>query len=212
MRFIAVTMAIAGVLAGLASFLSWGWVAATAITFGTLGVTVAYVLKTKDSLLKRLLIFGLSAGFAELPIDYFHVSLSDTLTYPPGGFFVWDSPLYMPFAWGLAIFQLSYLFHQIGQSLVRVILVGAIVGGSIFAVYEFISVAGNAWYYHNSQTILGNAVPAYVVLSEVLLCASLPIFSRSVAKHSSNAAAALLGLSCAVWISVATLAGYAWLE
>src|SRR5262249_11861251 len=105
LRFILGTLVLAVGLDILAACLHLGWVAAAGITYGLNAILLAFIIARKDRLLGQLFVFGLAAGFTELPSDHYSVVTIQALVYTPEGPFIWTSPLYMPFSYVVVLVQ-----------------------------------------------------------------------------------------------------------
>lgn len=158
--------------------------AARTITYGLLAAILMYVVYWKDRLIGQLFVFGLIAGFAELPSDWWSVDRIDALVYVPAGWFIWKSPLYMPFAYVVVITQLGYLAYWLTSRLgmLKATLLMGVIGGINVPVYEFLAKYAGYWYYRNVNMVF-DAVPLYIIGGEVIFAAALPFlvsrFERS---------------------------------
>ncbi|MCA9714283.1 MAG: hypothetical protein KC468_06310, partial [Myxococcales bacterium] len=115
MRFIVTTMIVALALNIVAAVLSLGPPAAFVLTIGLALVYLGYVVRTRDPLIARLMLFGIVVGFGELPADYFGVVTTATLVYPPGEPLICVSPAYMPLSWMLLMVQLGFVGVWLGR-------------------------------------------------------------------------------------------------
>lgn len=71
---------------------------------------LGFVLRHRDIILGRLLLFGLTVGFSELAADAWLVDYTGTLDYSIGGGpKLWRSPIWMPFAWEIVVVQFGYV-------------------------------------------------------------------------------------------------------
>lgn len=181
-----------------------GWQGATVATLIPCLVTLGYVIVTRDKLIGSLMIFGLVAGFAELPTDAYDVLGSKTLVYPAGEPLLWTSPAYMPFAWMMSLTELGFLAwwltHRIGLGWAMVVL--TVVGGTYIPGFELMAKYGNFWAYRDCP-MLFDAAPYYVILAEALIGASLPLVVRAVDRSRWPCWIAL-GIAEAAWIFAAT--------
>jgi hypothetical protein len=199
-RVVLATMALATVSNAVAGWTAAGWPAATASSLVILAVLVAAAWREQDPLLARLLVFGLAAGLAELPADHFGVVTTQTLVYAPGGGRVWDSPLYMPLGWMIALTQLGWLAWWLSErfGLLRATLAIMVLGSLTIPSYELQAKAAGYWFYRNCP-MLFDAVPHYVILAEILLSMALPLMVVTAGRRPWPVSA-LLGLGLGAWI------------
>ncbi len=186
-----------------------GWWAAALMTVILLTVYGLYVLVTRDAVIARLLLFGLVVGFGELPADAFGVTTTNTLVYWPGGPFIWDSPLYMPFSWITVVAQIGFIgaFFLPRWGTRRTMIAMAIFGGINIPIYEFLAKFAHFWYYQNTPLLLG-VTPYYVILAEALLAMTLPLLAyRAMSARAGQVV--VLGLLQALWIYIAGRIAYA---
>lgn len=180
-----------------------GWSAAALLAGVLLVIYGLYVLVTRDPVIARLMLFGLVVGFGELPADAFGVTTTQTLVYWPGGPFIWDTPLYMPFSWLTVLAQLgfiaAFLMPRLGAR--RSMIAMAIFGGINIPIYEFLAKFAHFWYYHNTPLLFG-VTPYYVILAEALLAMSLPLLAYA-AITARPGKIVVLGLLQSLWIYVA---------
>jgi hypothetical protein len=201
-RVVLATVALATATNAVAGWTGAGWPAATASSLVILAVLVAAAWREQDPLLARLLVFGLAAGLAELPADHFGVVTTQTLVYAPGGGRVWDSPLYMPLGWMIALTQLGWLAWWLTErfGLLRSTVGIMVLGSLLIPTYELQAKAANYWFYRNCPMMF-EAVPYYVILAEILLSMALPLMVVTAARRPWPISA-LLGLGLGAWILV----------
>jgi hypothetical protein len=205
--FVGLTLALAVAWAVASSFARAGWLTATGLVTLVLALDLVFVAWRRDGLLGRLLVLCLVAGFVELAADHWLIRSSGTLDYTPGGPFVASSPLYMPFGWAGALFQLSYLGVRLAERRpvwLACVIVG-LVGAVNIPIYEHCARAAGWWAYKNTP-MLGNA-PHYIILGELLAVLLLPLFARAAVRRPLGWSVAL-GLGYGVWLC-ATLIGAA---
>ncbi|MDB6121004.1 MAG: hypothetical protein JWO08_4785, partial [Verrucomicrobiaceae bacterium] len=71
---------------------------------------IAFIVRYKDALLARLIVFGLAVGITELAADAWLVDHTHTLDYTIGGGpKLWNSPMWMPLAWQMVSVQFGYV-------------------------------------------------------------------------------------------------------
>lgn len=159
------------------------WGAAT-IAFLTTFLILGYIFLTRDKFFAQLFLFGLVAGFAELPSDYYSVSVIKALTYPPDLPFIWTSPFYMPFGYVIILFQFGYLGYLVFKlkGLTAAIVATGLVSGLNVPLYEFLAKGSGFWEYHDCSLLFGT-VPYYIIVGEIVLGLALPAiviqFNRS---------------------------------
>jgi hypothetical protein len=207
-RVVMTTMGLAVVVNALAGVLGGGWPVATASTSVLLGMLVVAAIRSRDPLLARLLVFGLAAGLAELPADYFGVVTTQSLVYAPGGGRLLASPIYMPFGWVIALTQLGWLAWWLSErwGLLRSTAALMVIGALTIPLYELQAKSAGYWFYRNC-TLLFDAVPVYVVLAELLLSMALPALVVTAARRPWPIAA-LLGVVLGGWILL--VGAFAW--
>jgi hypothetical protein len=173
-RFVVLTLIFVLVWNFTSSLVGWGWPTATVISFAMPSIYLWYVWRRKKFLLGRILLFGLATGWTELLADRWLVETTGTLLYLPGGPFVGNSPLYMPFAWMIVVTQLGYFGWWMAKrwGVVAASLLIALFGAINIPLYE--QWAKNAgWWYYRATPMLGNT-PWYIIGGEFLIALSLP--------------------------------------
>lgn len=177
-KFVLFTIVLAVAADTVMKSLGLGWAGAAIITFAIDAAILAFVIVRRDRLMGQLFVFGLVAGFAELPSDHFSTSIIRTLVYAKGGVFIWTSPLYMPFAYIVVIVQLGYLAYWMTRrwGLVTATIVSAVIGGINVPTYEYLAKGAHEWYYQNCNMLFGT-VPYYIILGEALFVGALPLMT-----------------------------------
>lgn len=186
------------------SLVGWGWPTTTIISFGMPLVYTWYVWRCHESLLGRILLFGLATGWTELLADRWLVDTSATLFYLSGGPFVLRSPLYMPFAWMIVTTQLGYFGWWMGKrwGILAASLLIALFGAVNIPLYEQWAKNAGWWYYHNTP-MLGNT-PWYIIGGEFLIALSLPAaISLLEKRHWSVSICAGICQGVWIWVSYA---------
>jgi hypothetical protein len=162
-------------LAGYAALFHLGWRYAAVSTYLEVALVCAFMLWTRDALLRCLLVFALVVGYGELAADAFSVVVKQTLVYPPGEPMIWASPLYMPFSWIAVMAQMGFiawwLAHRMRMGSAMAIM--ALIGASYVPLFEYLAHSADFWYYRNCPMLAG-ITPYYVVLAEAIICAALP--------------------------------------
>jgi len=189
---------------GIAALFSLGWTAAAAYTAGLLMIIAVYLIRTRDPIIGRLLLFGLLVGFGELPADHFGVVTTGTLVYPPGPPLIWNSPFYMPFAWSIIFVQLGFVAWWLDRrwGLRTTCIALAIFGGINIPLYEFLAKFADFWFYHDTP-MLFSVTPYYVILAEVLISAALPLLVLKISRRTPVSTLIWLAAAQALWIYVA---------
>ena len=207
-RFVLFTM-LFSVVSVLNAIFHGGWLPATVTSFIVFGLYLLYIGYYRDSLLGRLLLFGIAAGSVELLADCWSTRLG-WLVYFPGGPFVMCSPVYMPVGWAILMVQLGYLGWLFDQSwgLSKAMLLTALIGAVNIPVYEYLAKSSRLWYYQNVP-MLFQTVPYAVIFAEGLICLVLPPVIRLVTKHRWGWSI-LLGLAEGCWMWGVGVIGY-WL-
>jgi hypothetical protein len=182
--------------------------ASTAFTFV---VMLAWTAWRRDPVLARWLLLGFVAGWLEISTDAWLVRntatlvypreepMVSTLVYPREEPMVWDSPLYMPFAWTLVLTQLGviggWLARRMSQLLATLIV--AALGGSMIPVYEDLARSAGYWWYVDTPMLMN--APLYIIVSEFLL--SLPlVWMYRVGITRPWPFSALLGALAGLWM------------
>lgn len=158
---------------GVCSLFGPGWIAACIIVGIDWLIFIVYVLSCRDYLVGRLMLFAVVAGWVELLADRWLIVVTETLVYQPGGPFVVNSPLYMPFAWGVVLVQTAYVGWRILKSLglVPAILLTSLLGTATIPVYEWWAKGAVWWYYRYAR--MWGVVPFYIILGEFLITGGL---------------------------------------
>ncbi len=200
-KFVLGTLALALIWNSTSSLLGWGWITATVISFLIPLLMLGYAYFKGDSLLPKLLLFGIVGGLVELLADRYLVLTTKTLVYVPGGPFWLSSPLYMPFAWCVVLTQLAYIGWRFRQrfGLVWAMLLSALLGAVNIPLYEQWALGAQWWYYRNTPML--GATPWYIIAGEFLIVGALPWLLGKVQKSSFGWAAAL-GVVEGFWIWV----------
>ncbi len=176
MRFVIGMIVFSGLADSIACHFALGWRVAAWLTVVLVLSIVTFTAYYRDKLFAQLFLFGLVAGFAELPADHSAVAVYKILVYPLHGPFVWSSPLYMPFSYIIVMVQLGYLSLWMTKrwGLLRATLAIAIFGGINVPSYEYLAKGAEFWYYQNCNMIFG-AVPYVTIFSETLFSLVLPV-------------------------------------
>lgn len=206
LRFVLFTLVLLLTLNVLSAIFTLGWKSVAFNTALILALDVAFIVRYRDRTLLAWLVFGLVAGFAELPADAWLVAGTDSLVYPPDEPMLWDSPAYMPFSWAMVLIQLGVIADALRKkfSLLTASVLIAVIGGINIPIYEHLAHEGNWWSYRDTPMLF--AAPYYVILAEAILAAPLAWFGRLMDRPRPLLPAAVLGLAegavmfVAVWI------------
>lgn len=173
MTFVLITLVMVIGFNMLGALTGAGWRLAAGSTALTVAVMLMWQLRFRDPIFGRWLIIGFVAGWLEIATDAWLVAFTGTLVYPPGEPKVWDSPLYMPFAWMIVLTQMGVVASWLAEriSLVRATLVTGLMGGMSIPLYEMMAHYAGYWSYVKTPMLLH--APLYIVVSEFLL--SLPL-------------------------------------
>jgi len=208
--FVLITMGLSNVDDLLAYWLHTdeGWIIASALTLLLLTAIVGFIVHYRDELFARLALFGLFAGFAELPADHYAVAVVKILVYPLQGPFIWSSPLYMPFSYIIVMVQLGYLGYWLTQrwGLLWATVAIAVLGGVNVPLYEYLANRAEFWSYHNCHMLFGT-VPYITVFAETFFSLVLP-FLVSLLPRVSWPVVALLGVLEGAWMFVLFYFGF----
>ncbi len=133
-----------------------------------------FCLRHPEPLFPRLFLFGMVVGWTELLNDTWLVR-QGILVYDPGGPFVIDTPLYMPFCWALIFVTTGTIGYALQQKLgpLKAPLAMAVISGLYIPGFEAIAAKADWWFYQHVPMLLGLA-PWFVVLGEALLALPLP--------------------------------------
>lgn len=199
LRFVLATIALVAGSNVVGAWTQAGPRFALASTAFTTAVMVGWTAWRRDPVLARWLVIGLVAGWLEIATDAWLVASTGTLHYPPDEPMVWDSPLYMPFAWTLVLAQLGIVGGWLSQrmSMLRASLLCALLGGISIPLYEHLAHDARYWSYSDTPMLMN--APLYIIVSEFLL--SLPlvwIHRQAVARRWPWSIA--LGLGLGLWM------------
>lgn len=182
-RFLTLTLLALLLFRGMAHYRQLGWEFAAAMAFGLTLLLLAYSLIYQAYFLLRLTGFGLVSGFTELAADCWLVNDTQTLIYAPQEYFIFCSPVYMPFAWAMVLVNIGglsyYLLHH--ESRIKAILLTGLLGATVIPLFEHFAKGAGWWWYVNAPMIWD--VPFYIILGEGLICLFLGILFNAIAKH-----------------------------
>jgi hypothetical protein len=198
-KFVLFTLVVTVGTAAFSAAFKLGWISAFALAFGMYFLLAWFAFKQKDLFLKKLLVFGIAAGFIELLADCWLVRSTGTLIYVPGEPMIACSPLYMPFAWAVLLIQIGYLAWLIAreEKMWVSIIAATLIGFAVIPLFEHWAKNAEWWYYINTKMIFNT--PWYIILAEGLICSFLPFFFVHI--HQKNYRWQLgLGVIEGLWI------------
>ena len=201
--FMLATLAIVLAVGFISDLFSLGWKSGWALAVGMYFIILVFAFITSDNFLKKLLIFGLTAGIVELLADAWLVHFTGTLVYTRGEPMIALSPQYMPFAWAVILIQVGYIGWLIGgiEKISVTILITAVLGFAVIPLFEFWAKGAGWWYYRNTPLFM-ETTPYFIAFGEALLCAVLPLFFKIIIKRGVLFAI-LFGVLEGLWIWVA---------
>jgi hypothetical protein len=158
----------------LSAHFKWGYMSAFLLATGMYTAIAVFAFITSDIYLKKLLLFGLVAGFTELIADKWLVHDIRSLVYPAGESKIWYSPDYMPFAWAVVLVQVGYLGFMISakKKMIEAMILCMIIGIFFIPVFEQCAYSAGWWYYNPCKMLFNT--PWYIIISEGLICFFLP--------------------------------------
>lgn len=158
----------------LSAYFRTGYWSAFALATGMFAVLTAFAFIRKDDFLKRLLLFGLVAGFMELFADKWLVQNISSLVYPDGEPKIWHSPNYMPFAWAVVLVEVGYLGWCISNKvkMIEALFLCMLIGIFFIPVFEQCAYWAKWWYYNPCKMLLNT--PWYIIFAEGIICFFLP--------------------------------------
>jgi hypothetical protein len=179
----------------LLTFAPWSdWKTGLALNLLDNFILLVFILRRRDLLLARFLLFGLAVGFVELVADGWLVDYTHTLDYSIGGGpMLWRSPLWMPFAWEIVAVQFGYIGLRLAErfgalGLVTIGLLGAI----NIPYYEEMARRIHWWQYRDCRMI--SNTPYYIILGELGIAVALAVLARTL-RRGGTAIALLAGVA-----------------
>jgi len=200
-RFVIITLITTVVVAAISASFHLTWRSGFCLAVGMYILLGLFAFRHNDLFLKRLLVFGLTAGVVELLADCWLVKNTGTLVYPTDEPMIACSPLYMPFAWAVILIQIGYLGWLISntEKMWISMLCTTVIGFAVIPLFEHWAKNAGWWYYQNCKMI-GNT-PWYIILAEGLICSFLPFFYKHISARNYRAQL-ILGIIEGLWIWV----------
>ncbi len=191
----------------LSSIYGTGWKFAAAYSYSLFGLFTFWAFLSKNELLKKVLVFGIVAGFVELISDWWLVSYQDVLVYFPDEPIIVSSPLYMPFSWAVIFLQVGYLAWLIKKQykFSTSVIAATALGAAFVPFFEHWAKDANWWYYQDC-TMIGS-VPYFIILSEAAICSLLPFFFLKLEK-SNYFFVIIYGLLMGLWIWITAMISF----
>jgi hypothetical protein len=187
-----------------------GWLPQSIATGAILASFLLFAWRFRDRVMIRYVLFGLVAGFCELPIDAWMADHTKTLIYPTGEPMIWASPAYMPFGWAVVLVQICTLGDWASDRLhvVKASLLVVVFSGFYIPIYEHLAKDGNLWWYVKTPMIFN--APRYIIVAELMLAIPLVWMGLQAERLGRWWWIVLLGvveglvvMSVAVWIAFA---------
>ena len=169
------------------------WHSGLAVALADDALLLGFVVMYRDRFMARLVVFGLAVGFAELAADAWLVNATGTLDYSiAGGPMLWESPVWMPLAWGAVAVQTGYVGIRLSE---RFGGPGVLLTGVLAAVYipYYEEMARHIqWWTYDGCRMISNT-PYYIILGEFGIAIALVLLARPL-RHRGAASAVGLGL------------------
>ena len=185
LRVVLATVFVNVLSVALLTFAPWSdWRTGLALNLFDNALLVAFIIRHRDPVLARLMLFGLAVGFAELPADAWLVDSTRTLDYSVGGGpMLWRSPIWMPLAWQVVAVQFGYLGLRLrerfgGAGLLMIGLLGAL----NIPYYEEMARRIHWWTYGGCRLI--SFTPYYIILGEFGIAMALALLAARLREAS----------------------------
>ena len=201
-KFVITTLFITVLVAAISAQFHLTWRSGFILAVGMYIILTWFAYARNDIFLKKLLLFGITAGLVELLADCWLVKTTGTLVYPLDEPMVFCSPLYMPFAWAVILVQIGYLGWLISnkEKMWISMLCSTIIGFAVIPLFEHWAKGAGWWYYENCKMIFNT--PWYIILAEGLICCFLPLFFKHIQQRKYTLQIPL-GLIEGLWIWIA---------
>ena len=171
---------------------------ALALNSVSIALFLAHIAYYRDTVLARLLLFGLGLGVVELAADALCVRYTRTLDYSAAHSpLLGLSPFWMPTAWMVVAAQIGYFGRRLIGRLGTAggMALTALIGAVNIPFYEEMAYHAHWWRYQNCR-MLGHT-PVYIIVAELLIGLALgPLAAwamRTGATWRDAAAAGVIG-------------------
>lgn len=187
------------------------WRSGLAVALADDALLLGFVAIRRDAFMARLVVFGLAVGLVELIADAWLVASTGTLDYSiAGGPVLWESPVWMPLAWGVVAVQTGYVGIRLSERLGGwgVLLTG-VLGAVYIPFYEEMARHIHWWTYDGARMI--SNTPYYIVFGEFGIAIALVLLARPL-RRRGVASAVVLGLLGGLAILACYVLAYAAME
>lgn len=179
------TVVINVVAVSLLTFAPWSdWRTGAALNLLDNCLLIRSAFVRRDTLLGRLLLFGLMVGITELAADAWLVDYTRTLDYSVGGGpLIWRSPLWMPLAWEVVAVQFGYIGLRLAERFGRRgLLLVALLGAVNIPFYEEMVRKIHWWQYSGCRML--SFTPWYIIVGEFGIALGLALLARTLRRGS----------------------------
>lgn len=155
------------------------WRTGLALNLFDNALLLAFVVRRRDELLARLMVFGLVVGVVELAADAWLVDATRTLDYSIGGGpMLWRSPVWMPVAWEIVAVQFGCLGLGLCERCGIPVGLSAIgvLGALNIPYYEEMAKRIHWWQYSGCRMI--SNTPYYIIVGELLIAVAFTLLAR----------------------------------
>ncbi|HEX4343271.1 MAG TPA: hypothetical protein VH255_07760 [Verrucomicrobiae bacterium] len=178
------------IVVALLRFVPWSdWKTGLALNFLDNFLLLGFVIRNRDKLLLRLMLFGFAVGVAELAADAWLVDFTHTLDYSVGGGpMLWRSPAWMPLAWEIVALQFGYLGIRLTERFgtwVGLLIIG-ILGATNIPYYEEMAKYTHWWQYSGCRMI--SNTPYYIILGEFGIAICLTLLAKRLRSQACRSA------------------------
>lgn len=135
---------------------------------------IVFVIYKRDGLILKFMVGTMILGFVELFADHWLVDGIQVLFYAQESPFIWSSPFYMPFLWGVMTLRTAFISWVITRkyglfwSTVALTVMGAGMG----TFWESFALGAKWWYYESNNMIF--AAPKFIVAGEIFFSMCIP--------------------------------------
>jgi hypothetical protein len=179
LRVVLATIGINVVAVALLTLAPWSdWRTGMVLNLLDNALLLAFVLRYRDLMLARLMVFGLAVGIVELAADAWLVGHTRTLDYSVGGGpMLWRSPLWMPMAWEVVAVQFGYVGLRLYERFGALgLLVNGVLGAVNIPYYEEMARLIHWWTYSGCRMISGT--PYYIIVGEFGIAVALALLAK----------------------------------